>query len=262
MNRKAFRQLLKKYLDDSCTSEERKIVDHWYDLVGKDYTPLSSEKLDEIEDRLWAKVKGSITGHIPNIYPKKSIIIRWQYILAAIFVGIILIGSLLFYNNKQVIPTESIVSAKANEGYLNETNSTKNPKKIQLEDGSVVIISPGSKLAYPRHFSRTRREVYLEGEAFFTVSKSPGRPFYVYSNQIVTQVLGTSFGISNKQGQLEVAVKSGKVAVYENGEQLKIERRYHYAQSESNLLPTGATFYYIGRRPTCTCFEGTGRAKK
>ena len=103
MNRKAFRQLLKKYLDGSCTSEERKIVDQWYDLIGKDYTPLSSEKLNEIEERLWAKMQGSIAGYMPGPYRKKTIIIRWKYSLAAAcFVGIILIGSLWFYNMKAV----------------------------------------------------------------------------------------------------------------------------------------------------------------
>ena len=247
MNRKAFRELLKKYLDDSCTSEERKIVDQWYELIGKDYAPLSSERLNEIEDRLWAKVQGSITGDIPNVYRKKPIIIRWQYSLVASFVGIILIGSLWFYNNKQVISATSMVSAKANEGYLNETNSTKSPKKLQLEDGSTVIIYPGSKLAYPRHFSGASREVYLEGEAFFTVSKNPGRPFYVYSKQIVMQVLGTSFGISDKQGQLEVAVKTGKVAVYENREQLKLNA----GEQKSNgviITPNQKVTYYQQER--------------
>ena len=247
MNRKAFRKLLQKYLDDSCTSEERKIVDQWYELIGREYTPLSSEKINEIEDRLWAKVQGSITGHRPGAYQKKTTIIRWKYSLAASFAGIILISSLLFYNNKHVVAATSMVSAKANEGYLNQTNSTKNPKKIQLEDGSSVIIYPGSKLAYPRHFSRARREVYLEGEAFFTVSKSPGRPFYVYSKQIVTQVLGTSFGISNKQGQLEVAVKTGKVAVYENSEQLKLNA----GEPKSNgviITPNQKVTYYQQER--------------
>ena len=244
MNRKAFRQLLKKYLDDTCTSAERKIVDQWYDLIGKDYTPLSSDKLNEIEDRLWAKVQGSIT---PGIYPEKTKIIRWQYSLAASFLGIVLIGSLWFYNNQEVVPATSMVSAKESEGYLNETNGTKNPKEIQLEDGSSVILHPGSRLAYPRHFSEKRREVYLEGEAFFTVSKNPGRPFYVYSNQIVTQVLGTSFGISNKQGRLEVAVKTGKVAVFENGEQLKLNA----GEKKSNgviITPNQKVTYYQQER--------------
>lgn len=243
MNRKAFRQLLKKYSDDSCTLEERKIVDQWYDLIGKDYTAISSEELNEIEDRLWAKLQGSTTG----AYRKKTIIIRWKYTLAASVLVIMFISLLRFYNNQHAISPTSMVDAKANEGYLEETNSTKNSKQIQLEDGSFVLIYPGAKLSYPRHFSETRREVYLEGEAFFTVSKSPGRPFYVYSKQIVTQVLGTSFGISNKQGRLEVAVKTGKVAVYENGDQLKLNA----GEQKSNgviITPNQKVTYYQQER--------------
>src|SRR5690349_16989507 len=142
MNRKAFRQLLQKYLDDTCTSEERKIVDQWYHLIDKDYTPLSAEKLKEIEDRLWAKVQGSTTRHTTGTDRKKTTISWWKYSAAASFVGIILFGSLWFYNSKHVRPATSMVSATDNKGYLNETNSTKTPKQIQLEDGSSVIIYP------------------------------------------------------------------------------------------------------------------------
>ena len=60
------------------------------------------------------------------------------------------------------------------------------------------------------------RDVYLLGEAFFTVTKNPSRPFRVFANEIVTKVLGTSFVVRSfkKDSTIKVAVKSGKVSVY------------------------------------------------
>lgn len=99
-------------------------------------------------------------------------------------------------------------------------NTTAGAQRIQLEDGSVIILQPGSKLSYPPHFPSDRREVWLEGEAVFTVSRNPKSPFYVYCDNFVTHVLGTSFTIKTdkQKQQIEVAVHSGKVEVYKRPE--------------------------------------------
>ena len=68
-----------------------------------------------------------------------------------------------------------------------------------------------------------KREVYLEGEAFFQITKNPQKPFLVYYNNIVTKVLGTSFTINTnpQTGNVEVVVKTGRVQVSENKKLMK-----------------------------------------
>lgn len=68
--------------------------------------------------------------------------------------------------------------------------------RLQLEDGTVVQLNAGSRLVYPAAFARDKREVYLEGEAFFEVAPRANAPFFVYASHIETEVLGTSFNIS------------------------------------------------------------------
>lgn len=89
---------------------------------------------------------------------------------------------------------------------------------VRLADGSQVSLQPKSTLHYPIQFSDTSREVYLEGSAFFDVTPDRLKPFLVYSNRIVTRVLGTSFYIDTRtaSGKEEVSVKSGKVLVFSN----------------------------------------------
>jgi ferric-dicitrate binding protein FerR (iron transport regulator) len=107
------------------------------------------------------------------------------------------------------------------------------PQRLRLADGSVVTLAPQSQLRYPAQFGGSR-EVYLEGEAFFEVSKDPRRPFRVHSGAWVTQVLGTKFNVSAVPGasQLAVSLVEGKVQVTDKqdkylltpGQQLRAER--------------------------------------
>ncbi|MFC4874395.1 FecR family protein [Negadavirga shengliensis] len=85
---------------------------------------------------------------------------------------------------------------------------------LTLSDGTKVILNSGSKLSYVKNFSSGEREVFLEGEAFFDVYRDEARPFRVYTGEVVTTVLGTSFNVSTRDGEMiSVALVSGKVSV-------------------------------------------------
>jgi transmembrane sensor len=88
-----------------------------------------------------------------------------------------------------------------------------NNTKVQLPDGSTVWINQLSKLSYPKKFDNTVREVYLEGQAYFEVTKDSKKPFVVHSLQATTKVVGTSFNIrSYKEDEnIELTVYTGKV---------------------------------------------------
>ena len=248
MHRKAFRQLLRRYLDNSCTDEERRIIDQWYELLDNEQAPLSNEEVTEVEKRLWHKIESVTTVSSAGIPFKNHKNNWWKYAVAASFTGVVvLVGSLVFKNKNKSSDNPSLVIAKVNQGFSEEINNSDSIKKIQLEDGSLVSVYPGSKLAFPKHFAPDKREVYLEGEALFTVSKNPNRPFFVYNNQIVTQVLGTSFTVQNKNGKIEVAVKTGRVVVYENGEQVNLDE----VEQKSNgviITPNQKVTYYQQKR--------------
>jgi len=74
-------------------------------------------------------------------------------------------------------------------------------------------------MKYPAGFAGHTRDIYLEGEAFFDVAKDVNKPFTVYTGDVHTLVLGTSFKVSAQpHAPVEVAVVSGKVRVsYHDG---------------------------------------------
>lgn len=73
--------------------------------------------------------------------------------------------------------------------------------RLQLPDGSKAWLNSGSKLSYLSTFSDTLRDVMLEGEAFFEVTKDEAKPFIVRTPYFEATVLGTSFSVQAYEGQ-------------------------------------------------------------
>ncbi len=83
-----------------------------------------------------------------------------------------------------------------------------------LSDGSVITLNKQSVLEYPSKFSGKQRQVVLaKGEAFFDVTPNKDKPFLITSGKTTIRVVGTSFNIKLKNGDVEVIVESGKVQV-------------------------------------------------
>lgn len=90
--------------------------------------------------------------------------------------------------------------------------------KMTLSDGSVIRLAPGTKFKYPRKFSEKERRVYLQGEAFFEVTRDTLSPFIVQTSDLETRVLGTSFNIEafEDHAVTKIMVATGKVSVSRN----------------------------------------------
>lgn len=90
-------------------------------------------------------------------------------------------------------------------------------QEFTLPDGSTIDVKPGSVVSYPENFDDSR-EVFLDGEAFFSVTHIDGKPFRVKSNSITVTVHGTEFHVKayDDDDTAEVKLASGSVAV--NGE--------------------------------------------
>jgi transmembrane sensor len=215
MDRIAFRELLIRYTDGTATAEEKSLIDHWYELLYDNKLPaLKQPELDNIEQEMWAYIEktGNLTEPIV-VYRSKRMKRLIYFAAAAVIIGLVISGWLVFFNTTQTFSYE--ISRKKNQ--LAETvNSTTTPQRINLEDGSYVLLEPASKIACAHHFGADKREVYLEGSAFFQVAKDATRPFYVYTNEVVTKVLGTSFDVRAfpQDNAIQVMVHTGKVTVY------------------------------------------------
>ncbi len=152
----------------------------------------------------------------------------YKYAVAASVIGFIGIAIFIFQKiNKTTVSQNpgNLVTNKINRADLQLTNNTVKPRVVYLVDGSTITLEKNSTVQYARFLQPDKREVQLEGDAFFTIAKDTNRPFYVYIQGIAVKVLGTSFRIltNRKDGKVTVAVKTGKVFVFRNDNNLQKE---------------------------------------
>ncbi len=180
---------------------------------------LTDEELKAQVEATWEKIrlKGK-TGAFPaNL--QRRLWFRWAAAAVLAIAG----GLALLEYQKTTIPLR--VSSDFSDHPDNWeviTNRTPDVSPLSLSDGSMVWLEPGSELRYPAAFVPEKREVVLNGGAFFEVSKNARQPFYVKTHHLVTRVAGTSFLVKTLEGNKGtiVQVRTGKVLVYrvESGE--------------------------------------------
>lgn len=87
---------------------------------------------------------------------------------------------------------------------------------ITLPDGTLAWLNADSRLIYPETFDADSRRVKLEGEAYFEVMHNEQAPFYVETDGMVVNVLGTHFDVRNYSTgfTLETILLSGQVEVF------------------------------------------------
>lgn len=94
-----------------------------------------------------------------------------------------------------------------------------------LSDGTKIWLNAASRVVYPPVFEKTKREIYIEGEAYMEVSPDKDRPFTVKTKQLDINVLGTSFNISayEEETSQTIVLISGSVTVKTKSEQQSVE---------------------------------------
>jgi ferric-dicitrate binding protein FerR (iron transport regulator) len=85
----------------------------------------------------------------------------------------------------------------------------------------VVRIGPESSLRFPQ--DSERREVWLDGEAFFSVAAVKDRPFVVHTRTGTATALSTRFRVEASGEELRVGVLQGKVALAMGGVEREVD---------------------------------------
>lgn len=138
---------------------------------------------------------------------KNRMYIKWMKVAAVM--AMLMAISFVFYDN---LHTDQPLAAYE---IINKENPKGQKSTIYLNDGSKIILNANSRISYRKPFSKDKREITLEGEAFFEVAKDENRPFTVKSGNINTTALGTSFNIKAypKGQQVKVSLATGKVRI-------------------------------------------------
>ena len=162
---------------------------------------VSRQKIDAGWERLTSKLVRSASSKT-KIIPVKWYKRKEFRQLAAVWVAFLLVSAVGFYFYKKTSTLEY------QTGY-GETAT------IVLPDKSTVVLNSNSRLHLNNNWSSLRpREVWLDGEAFFSVVKKAGKGnarFLVHTGSLDVKVLGTKFNVNSRKARTQVVLNSGKV---------------------------------------------------
>ncbi len=212
-------KLLRKFIKDECSVSEleavKKLINEgideslWQQLLLEEQTTIEAftpSLNKEYADSLYRKIKDRIqSSPKPAGKQRQLSFLKWASSIAAA----LLIGMFIFYqisvNNTSVTGNE----------LMRVATQSKERKHLQMADSSSVWINGKSSLRFPEIFSTSKREVFLEGEGFFSIKKDSKKPFIVHTGGIAVKVLGTSFNVKSftDDNETTITLATGKIAV-------------------------------------------------
>ena len=115
-------------------------------------------------------------------------------------------------SREQVISKEECDLYHVDERFVEQLEeakriTTRHDKEywVTLDDGTLVHLNHKSRLIYPETFG-DRRDVILDGEAYFMVAKDKRRKFVVHTPQGDVKVYGTEFNVNTRKDDEAVSV--------------------------------------------------------
>lgn len=166
-------------------------------------------------DAMWNQIQKAVDA--PQEKRLNRNMARRLVLASLVFVCGAAIFWFVVHANRSVTRSGYFAEQQDTSDFIEHVNQTDKPQKIQLADGSTVMLGAKSTLKYRDDYDKdSTRNVYLFGEGFFDVVKNPFKPFIVHSNEVFVKVLGTSFRVTAPENgsNVVVAVKTGKVSVY------------------------------------------------
>jgi transmembrane sensor len=228
-SKKEVSELIIKVLSGQATSEECAVLYEWVKksddnrhfflrfrsvwLASSQVVKHDRSKTSKALEILNQKINASQSAEtaVPEIklLPERQKSVLSYIKIAALWVllfGMGAVFSMLFIKPARVLNLNSKVSVIAPRGSKALT---------VLPDGTVVWLNAGSKIEYKIPEDKTTREVTIEGEAFFDVSKDPEHPFTVNAGEMIIKAYGTEFNVKAypDEKEVETTLVEGSVSV-------------------------------------------------
>jgi len=220
------RTILYKFFEGSATPEEKEQIKTWIESSDENKSQLIKERAifdaiilsPQIDEKL-----------VKRKTPVRKIVLECIKVAAIALIAILISN---IYNNKAFIDIDN------NMAMNTITVPMGQRANLRLPDQTDVWLNSRSNIEYPAYFTDNFREVKLDGEAYFEVTKKDDVPFKIETKDYFINVLGTKFNVESysNSDQFSLALMEGSVEIiYKNN-----------AQEQLVLLPSQKV----------TCVEG------
>ncbi len=197
------KELLHKYFRGDTSPQEEKQVMDWAEASAGNYRQYLEER------KIWNALLIHYTTSAEKVEAfsaqNKSFILWKIGSIAASIALLISLSWIIFTANKEEPQSLQAVMVPAGQRV-----------QLVLGDGTKVWLNSKSTFTYPTSFGKNIREVELDGEGYFEVTKNEKAPFIVKTRKYDIKVLGTTFNVSayqNKLSAFETSLLEGAIDV-------------------------------------------------
>lgn len=210
-------EIFERYIQNRANVDEIKRLSQWVknnheiSLWLEQQILASSSTIDqEVQTRMLKNIQAEIYSNSEsNVKSDKQNNFRiqlnkWMRVAAMFILPVLTAAGVYFFMPKNESTTPLIIAVERGQ-----------KANITLPDGSRVWLNSQSKLTYSADFNIRKRELQLDGEAYFEVAHNIKKPFIVRSRDIEVEALGTAFGMKayNDDNLISSILMRGKVRV-------------------------------------------------
>ena len=201
------KETLYKFFDGKASREEKESVRIWLESSPENEQELFKER--EFFDAMILSGSTKVAGMEKKSRPFYRTVLLEAIKIAAVFAITVASGT-YFYKSE---------ICKIGEAMNTITVPAGQRANLTLPDGTNVWLNARSEMRYPAVFTGNKREITLDGEAYFEVAADPDRLFVVEGGGVVVKVHGTVFNMKarEKQDHVDVSLLSGLVVVENHG---------------------------------------------
>ena len=206
--------LLQKYIQGEASEAERKQVTLWL-MESPEHVKQYRTERKLFESLLWNEELNHVDGvadtlskekrsrNRGNVISFRSVFRELAKVAAVVAITLSAVTWFTDDSSEQLMAYQEFVVPSGQRAELN------------LSDGTKVWLNSRSTLTFPTSFSADSRNVKLEGEGYFKVSKNKGCPFIVETNKGNIRVLGTEFNVTayRTDSVWETALLNGSVEI-------------------------------------------------
>ena len=177
------KETLYKFFDGKASREEKEDVRIWLESSPENEQMLFRER--EFFDAMILSGSTKSAGTEKKSRPFYRTVLFEAMKIAAVFAITIACGT-YFYKSE---------IRKIGEAMNTITVPAGQRANLTLPDGTNVWLNARSEMRYPAAFTGNKREISLDGEAYFEVTHKGGKPFVVRTDKCNVEVLGTKFNV-------------------------------------------------------------------
>lgn len=229
-------EMILRQLQGKLTAKETEELRQWYDASDQnrkayaDYCVLLRAQQTEHDRRLFTDFEDVAWHRVSRrMHPARltTAVMRRTW-LAAAAVAVLVVG----FAAGRLATT---ITDTTRETVVEVPDGAKT--RIVLPDGTAVWLNAHSRMSYSSKFGKTDRNVTLDGEAYFIVTKNKSLPFEVQAAGTHVRVLGTRFDmkaystdersrVTLLEGSLQISVdaSNSSATTIKPGEQAVITR--------------------------------------